>query len=178
MKPAEPLLSVRGLTKHFVVANRGFRGDTGDVVRAVEDVSFDLAAGESFGLVGESGSGKTTAVRCILRAQTPTAGKVIFRLPDGRTVDLAQCSERELTPLRPHAQMIFQDPFSSLNPRLTVGDIVAEPLVIHRLARGAELNDRVCEMLRRVGLDPAQRARYPHAFSGGQRQRIAIARAL
>jgi peptide/nickel transport system ATP-binding protein len=178
MSSATPLLSVRGLTKHYPVASRGFRRSTGEVVRAVEDVSFDLAAGESFGLVGESGSGKTTVARCLLRAQSPTAGEVIFRLPDGLTVDLARLAERELKPLRPHAQMVFQDPFSSLNPRMTVREIVAEPLVIHRMAHGADLDDRVGEMLRRVGLDPTQRGRYPHAFSGGQRQRIAIARAL
>ncbi len=173
-----PLLSVRGLTKHYVTGGRGFRRSAGEVVRAVEGVTFELAAGESFGLVGESGCGKTTVARCILRAQTPTAGEVILRLPDGRTVDLAALPERELKALRPHAQMVFQDPFSSLNPRMTVAEIVGEPLVIHRLARGAELDDRVCDMLRRVGLEPAQRARYPHAFSGGQRQRVAIARAL
>jgi ABC-type oligopeptide transport system ATPase subunit len=178
MSSIAPLLSVRGLTKHYVVGGRGFRRGAGEVVRAVESVSFDLTAGESFGLVGESGCGKTTVARCILRAQAPTAGEVIFRLPDGRSVDLATLPERELKALRPHAQMVFQDPFSSLNPRMTVQEIVAEPLVIHRLARGAELDDRVCDMLRRVGLEPAHRARYPHAFSGGQRQRIAIARAL
>ncbi len=172
----QPLLAVRGLTKHFPVA-RGRRGE-GGVIRAVDDVSFDLAPGETLGLVGESGSGKTTAARCILRALDPTAGQVLFRLPDGRTVDLAALPDRALKPIRQHAQMVFQDPFSSLNPRMTVNAIVGEPLVIHGLARGAELNDRVAEVLRRVGLTPEHGSRYPHAFSGGQRQRIGIARAL
>jgi ABC-type microcin C transport system duplicated ATPase subunit YejF len=113
-----------------------------------------------------------------LRALDPTAGEVRFRLPDGRTVDLATLSASELKPVRQHAQMVFQDPFSSLNPRMNVRDIVGEPLVIHGLAAGAELEDRVAEVLRRVGLQPEHRNRYPHAFSGGQRQRIAIARAL
>lgn len=174
----EPLLSVRGLTKHFPVLGGGFRRKVIGVIKAVEDVSFDLAPGETFGLVGESGSGKTTAARCLLRALDPTAGEVRFRLPDGRAVDLATLSERELKPVRQHAQMVFQDPFSSLNPRMNVRDIVGEPLVIHGLAAGAELDDRVSEVLRRVGLLPEHRTRYPHAFSGGQRQRIAIARAL
>ena len=173
-----PLLSVRGLSKHFPVMSRGFRPKVTGVTKAVDDVSFDLAPGETLGLVGESGSGKTTTARCILRAIEPTAGQVIFRLPDGRTVDLASLSDRALKPLRQHAQMVFQDPFSSLNPRMTVGDIVGEPLVIHRLARGPELAERVAETLRRVGLKPEHRVRYPHAFSGGQRQRIGIARAL
>lgn len=174
----EPLLSVRGLTKHFPVLGGGFRRKIIGVIKAVEDVSFDLAPGETFGLVGESGSGKTTAARCLLRALDPTAGEVRFRLPDGRTVDLATLSAQELKPVRQHAQMVFQDPFSSLNPRMNVRDIVGEPLVIHGLAAGAELDDRVSEVLRRVGLQPEHRTRYPHAFSGGQRQRIAIARAL
>jgi ABC-type oligopeptide transport system ATPase subunit len=172
------LLSVRGLSKYFPVMSRGVRPKQVDVTKAVDDVSFDLAPGETLGLVGESGSGKTTAARCILRALEPTAGEVIFRLPDGRTVDLAKLSDRALKPLRQHAQMVFQDPFSSLNPRMTVGAIVGEPLVIHRLARGAELEERVVDTLRRVGLKPEHRSRYPHAFSGGQRQRIGIARAL
>jgi peptide/nickel transport system ATP-binding protein len=174
----EPLLSVRGLTKHFPVYGGGFRRKIIGVIKAVENMSFDLAPGESLGLVGESGSGKTTAARCLLRALDPTAGEVRFRLPDGRTVDLATLSERELKPVRQHAQMVFQDPFSSLNPRMNVRDIVGEPLVIHGLAAGAELDNRVSEVLRRVGLLPEHRTRYPHAFSGGQRQRIAIARAL
>ncbi len=173
-----PLLSVRGLAKHFPVKGRGFFGRSVATVKAVDDVSFDVAAGETLGLVGESGSGKTTTARCILRAIDPTAGAVNFRLPDGRTVDLAKLSSRELKPIRLHAQMVFQDPVSSLNPRMTVGEIVGEPLVIHRLARGAELEARVTEAIVRVGLKPEHRRRYPHAFSGGQRQRIGIARAL
>lgn len=175
---AEPLLSVRGLTKHFQVRGAGWRRKVTGLVRAVEEVSFELMPGEALGLVGESGSGKTTTARCILRAIEPTAGEVWFRVPGGRAVDLARLSERDLKPIRQHAQMVFQDPFSSLNPRMTVRDIVGEPLVIHGLARGAELDDHVCEVLARVGLKAEQRSRYPHAFSGGQRQRIAIARAV
>ncbi|PHX86276.1 MAG: peptide ABC transporter ATP-binding protein [Opitutia bacterium] len=173
-----PLLSVRGLTKHFPVMSRGFRRSVLATVKAVDAVSFELAAGETLGLVGESGSGKTTTARCILRAIDPTAGSVMFRLPDGRTVDLVKLTGGELKPIRQHAQMVFQDPVSSLNPRMTVGDIVGEPLVIHRLARGEELAGRVAEVLVRVGLQPEHSRRYPHAFSGGQRQRIGIARAL
>ena len=177
-KVSPPLLRVRGLLKEFPINAGGFRRRIVGVVKAVDDITFDLAEGEALGLVGESGSGKTTAARCILRAMMPTAGEVWFRLPDGRTVDLAKLPAKELKPIRPHAQMVFQDPFSSLNPRMTVRDIVGEPLVIHRLARGAELDDRVDDILRRVGLEPGHRSRYPHAFSGGQRQRIGIARAL
>lgn len=173
-----PLLSVRGLTKHFPVMSRGFCRSVVATVKAVDDVSFDLAAGETLGLVGESGSGKTTTARCILRAIDPTAGSVTFRLPDGRNVDLVKLTAGELKPVRQHAQMVFQDPVSSLNPRTTVGDIVGEPLVIHRLAQGEELARRVAEVLARVGLQPEHSRRYPHAFSGGQRQRIGIARAL
>jgi peptide/nickel transport system ATP-binding protein len=175
---SEPLLSVRGLTKHFPLYAPGLRRRVAGFIKAVDDVSFELAPGESLGLVGESGSGKTTTARCILRAMDPTAGEVLFRLPDGRRVDLAGLSSGELKPIRQHAQMVFQDPFSSLNPRMTVRDIVGEPLVIHRLARGAELDARVSDILQRVGLKPEHRSRYPHAFSGGQRQRIGIARAL
>lgn len=175
--PVAPLLRVRGLCKHFPVLSRGFIRKVVGHVKAVDNLNFDLLPGETLGVVGESGSGKTTMARCILRALRPTAGSVELRLGE-RTVDLARLEERELRPLRPHLQMIFQDPFSSLNPRMTVGDIVAEPLVIHRMARGSELIDRVEQMLVKVGLKPEHRQRYPHAFSGGQRQRIGIARAL
>ena len=175
---APPLLSVRGLCRHFPVHSRGFGRKVIGTVRAVDDVSFDLRPGETLGLVGESGSGKTTTARCIMRAMAPAAGEVIFRPPGGTVVDLARLPERALKPLRPRMQMIFQDPYSSLNPRMTVGEIVGEPLVIHGLAKGEELEARVGDILRKVGLKPEHSRSYPHAFSGGQRQRIGIARAL
>lgn len=181
MTPAEhsaPLLSVRGLSKYFPATGRNTSGETVGPTKAIDGVSFDLAPGESLGLVGESGSGKTTLARCLLRAIAPTAGEILFRPPGSGPVDLAKLTDRELKPLRQHVQMVFQDPYSSLNPRMTVREIVGEPLVIHGLARGAELDGRVAEMLRRVGLQPEHRSRYPHAFSGGQRQRVGIARAL
>ncbi len=172
-----PLLQVRNLCKHFPIMSKGFARKPIGAVKAVDDVNFDLMRGETLGIVGESGSGKTTCARTILRALTPTSGQALFNV-DGKTVDLAQISEKDLKPLRQKMQMVFQDPFSSLNPRMTVGDIVGEPLVIHKLARGQELTDRVDAMLLKVGLRPEHRQRYPHAFSGGQRQRIGIARAL
>ncbi len=171
------LLRVRNLCKHFPVFSRGFFKKQIATIRAVDQVSFDLKRGETLGLVGESGSGKTTCARTILRALKPTEGEVLFRA-NGKTIDLARVQERDLKPLRTKMQMIFQDPFSSLNPRMTVGDIVGEPLTIHRLAKGSEWEERIVEMLRMVGLKPEHRQRYPHAFSGGQRQRIGIARAL
>jgi len=174
---AAPLLSVRDLTKHFPIFAKGFFQRRVGTVRAVDGVSFDLPEGTMLGLVGESGSGKTTTARTILRALRPTGGEVHFRV-DGELVDLADLSESELRPLRTKMQMIFQDPFSSLNPRMTVGDIVGEALVVHKLADRDERKDRVAEMLVKVGLKPAHAVRYPHAFSGGQRQRIGIARAL
>jgi oligopeptide/dipeptide ABC transporter ATP-binding protein len=172
-----PLLRVRGLTKHFPVFSKGFFRKQVGTVRAVDDIDFDLHPGETLGLVGESGSGKTTAVRTILRALAPTAGSAVFQ-SDAGEVDLATIEERDLKPLRREMQMIFQDPFSSINPRMTVGRIVGEPLVIHGLAEGDKLRERVSEMLVRVGLKSEHMVRYPHAFSGGQRQRIGIARAL
>jgi oligopeptide/dipeptide ABC transporter ATP-binding protein len=177
MSSAAPLLEVRDLCKYFPVFSQGFVKRRVGTVKAADGINFDLYPGETLGLVGESGSGKTTTGRAILRAIRPTSGSARFRFDDG-TVDVATLGERELKPLRTRMQMIFQDPFSSLNPRMTVKDIVAEPLVIHRLARGSELDDRVDDMLRKVGLKPEHRNRYPHAFSGGQRQRIGIARAL
>ena len=177
MNKDRPLLRVRGLSKHFDLRSRGLVRRITGLVRAVDDVSFDLARGETLGLVGESGSGKTTCARAILRAFEPSSGQVIFDSRSG-PVDLASLTPRQLKPLRREMQMIFQDPFSSLNPRMTAAQIVGEPLVVHRMARGKQLDDRVAEMLARVGLDPSHRNRYPHAFSGGQRQRIGIARAL
>jgi oligopeptide/dipeptide ABC transporter ATP-binding protein len=173
----DTLLDVQNLCKHFPIMSKGFARKKIGVVKAVDNVSFELRRGETLGLVGESGSGKTTCARTILRALAPTSGKAVFRA-DGQSVDLASLPQSDLKPLRQKMQMIFQDPFSSLNPRMTVGDIVAEPLVIHKLASGKELIERVEEMLLKVGLRPEHRQRYPHAFSGGQRQRIGIARAL
>ncbi len=174
----QPLLSVRGLSKRFPVRSGGLRRHPVAWVPAVDNVSFDLAPGESLGIVGESGSGKTTVARCLMRAIEPSGGEAWLRLADGRVVDLLRLSSRELKCVRPAMQMVFQDPHSSLNPRMTVRDIVAEPLIVHDLAYGAEIDERVATVLERVGLKPEHRLRYPHAFSGGQRQRIGIARAL
>jgi oligopeptide/dipeptide ABC transporter ATP-binding protein len=174
----QPLLRVRGLSKQYPVYSKGLIRKHIATIRACHDVSFDLMPGQTLGLVGESGSGKTTTGRAILRAIRPTSGEVMFRADDSQFVNLAELNDHALVPLRTQMQMIFQDPFGSLNPRMTVRQIVAEPLVIHRLARGSELEDQVIEILRRVGIRPEYRTRYPHAFSGGQRQRIGIARAL
>jgi len=170
------LLSVRQLCKYFPILSAGvFRRQVG-VVKACHDVSFELARGETLGIVGESGSGKSTLARTLLRVTDPTSGSALFHGKE--TVDLATLSQRELKRLRPQVQMLLPDPFGSLNPRLTVQEIIAEPLVIQARARGQELEDRVIGMMRRVGIRPEYRSRYPHAFSGGQRQRIGIARAL
>jgi peptide/nickel transport system ATP-binding protein len=177
--PDDVILRVRGLSKHF-----GGEGDAAglrrsdDVVRAVDDVSFDLRRGKTLSLVGESGCGKTTAARCILRAIDPTRGQVWFKSAAGRTLDLAALDRRQLRPLRAEIQMVFQDPYSSLNPRLSVFDIISEPLVISGIKDRAVLERRVAALLESVGLVRAHMARFPNAFSGGQRQRIGIARAL
>jgi oligopeptide transport system ATP-binding protein len=163
----EELVRVRGLFKHFPVAN------SDDVVRAVDGVTFEILRGETLGLVGESGCGKSTVGRCLLRLIEPTRGLVEF---EGR--DVLGISGEELRRLRREMQIIFQDPYASLNPRMRVRDIVSEPLLIHGMGDRAERRERVAELLRKVGLDPDYRDRYPHEFSGGQRQRIGIARAL
>jgi oligopeptide/dipeptide ABC transporter ATP-binding protein len=167
-----PLLSVRGLTKHFPI-KKGLLGKSAGAVRAVQDVSFDVMPGETLGLVGESGCGKSTTGRMILRLIEPTAGTVEF---DG--IDLIKLGKREMRKLRRKMQVIFQDPFSSLNPRMTVGAIIREGLTIHKIAEGAAADSRVKQLLDEVGLRSEYLSRYPHEFSGGQRQRIGIARAL
>ncbi|MBI3498935.1 MAG: ATP-binding cassette domain-containing protein [Proteobacteria bacterium] len=176
-KASAPLLDVRGLRKFFPIVKGVFRRVAGQV-RAVDDVSFTLSEGETLGLVGESGCGKTTASRCILRAIEPTDGQILFRTRDSRVVDLAPMSRSELRPLRADIQMIFQDPFGSLNPRMTLFDNVGEPLLVNGLTNRRERTDRVADLLKLVGLRPEFMHRFPHAFSGGQRQRIGIARAL
>src|SRR5262245_21680714 len=169
----EVLLEVRDLVKHFEIRG-GVLGGTRGVVRAVDGVSFAIRRGETLGLVGESGCGKTTIGRCILRLERPTSGAVLF---EGR--DLAALSEADLRAARRRMQVIFQDPYSSLNPRMTVGQIIGEPLAVHRLVAGrAPRVARVRELLRHVGLLPGHARRYPHELSGGQRQRVGIARAL
>ncbi len=174
---SQNILTVNHLKKFFPV-RKGFLGRVVGQVRAVDDVSLAVRAGETLGLVGESGSGKTTLGRCIVRAHTPTAGEIIYRTTENQGVDLAQLDKRGLRPYRREIRMMFQDPFSSLNPRMTVLEIVGEPLRINNVARGKQLEDRVAHTLARVGLRPEYMRRYPHAFSGGQRQRIGIARAI
>jgi oligopeptide transport system ATP-binding protein len=161
------LVRVRGLFKHFPVAG------SDDVVRAVDGVTFEIFRGETLGLVGESGCGKSTVGRCILRLMEPTRGEVYFE-----DRDVLSLSGRDLRAMRREMQIIFQDPYASLNPRMRVRDIVGEPLIVHGVGEKGERKDRVAELLAKVGLDPDYMNRYPHEFSGGQRQRIGIARAL
>jgi peptide/nickel transport system ATP-binding protein len=172
-----PLLEVRNLRKYFPI-QKGFTRRVVGHVRAVDDVSFTIREGETLGLVGESGCGKTTASRCILRALAPTGGEILFRTRSGRVVDLVPMARPELRPLRPEIQMIFQDPYGSLNPRMTLFDNVGEPLLVNGMRNRKDRVERVAELLRLVGLRPELMHRFPHAFSGGQRQRIGIARAL
>lgn len=176
MSDAQTLMEVRDLRKYFPIT-KGFFNKVVGHVKAVNDVSFDLYEGECLGLVGESGSGKTTVGKTILRALSPTSGTVNFRV-NGKMVDIAGASHETLKGLRRYMQMIFQDPYASLNPRMTVLDIVGEPLLVNGMNDRAERESRVRELLIRVGLQPHFLRRYPHAFSGGQRQRIGIARAL
>ncbi|MFY9176016.1 MAG: oligopeptide/dipeptide ABC transporter ATP-binding protein [Caldicoprobacterales bacterium] len=170
------LLQVNGLKKHFPI-QKGFFKRTVGWVKAVDDVNFFIKKGETLGLVGESGSGKTTTGRSIIRAIEPTDGEVYFRL-NGEVVEVSSLEKNELKELRKHMQIIFQDPYSSLNPRMTVKEIIGEPLLVNNIAKGSELEDRVAELMEAVGLRPEYMIRYPHAFSGGQRQRIGIARSL
>ena len=172
-----PLLEVRNLHMRFPI-KRGLLRRTVGYVNAVNDVSFNIRPGETLSLVGESGCGKTTTGRCIVRVYNPTAGQILYQLEEQESVDLARLDNRELKPFRREIRMIFQDPFSSLNPRLPILQIVGEPLRANRIASGSELEDRVATLLKRVGLRPEYIRRYPHAFSGGERQRIGIARAL
>ena len=167
LKEKQELLGVRGLVKHFPVEN------SDDVVRAVDGVSFDIFAGETLGLVGESGCGKSTVGRCLLRLHEPTAGEVLF---EGQNI--IGLPHREMQALRREMQIIFQDPYASLNPRLSIRSIISEPLKIHGIGNKAEQRERVADLLSKVGLDPKYMDRYAHEFSGGQGQRIGIARAL
>ena len=165
-----PVLAIEGLSMHF--------GPARAPMRAVDEVSLALLPGETLGVVGESGSGKTTLGRCLLRVYQPTAGALNYRRADGSITDLTSADDATLKACRREIRMIFQDPMSSLNPRMTVAQIVGEPLLVNGIAKGRELDDRVAALLEQVGLEPAWRERYPHAFSGGQRQRIGIARAI
>ena len=174
---AEPLMRIRDLTKHFPIRSGPFRRESG-AVHAVDGISLDIRSGETLGLVGESGCGKSTLGRTIARILDPTSGSLEYRRRDGRTVDVAGITGPELLQYRRDVRVIFQDPFSSLNPRMNLEQLVGEPLRNHGIAKGSELRDRVAEMLRTVGLRPDYLKRYPHAFSGGERQRINIARAL
>jgi oligopeptide/dipeptide ABC transporter ATP-binding protein len=176
-KDNDIILEVKNLKQHFPIY-RGFLQRVVGYIKAVDGVNFFLRENEVLGLVGESGCGKTTVGRTILRLYDPTGGEIWYRPAKGGQVNIAQISQKEMKPLRREMRMIFQDPFSSLNPRLTVKDIIGEPLIIHHVASGKELEERVADLMKSVGLDPAYMRRYPHEFSGGQRQRIGLARTL
>jgi len=170
------LLEVKSLKKYFPIEKGFFRKVTG-FIKAVDKVNLYIKEGETLGLVGESGCGKTTLGRCILRAIEPTDGNIFFRLND-KMVDITKLNKKNLRSMRRYAQMVFQDPYSSLDPRMTVLDIVGEPLLVNNIARGRKLENKVKELVKIVGLNIKHLKRYPHAFSGGQRQRIGVARAL
>jgi len=171
------LLEVENLQMHYPIV-RGFLRRQVGAVKAVDGVNFAIQSGETLGLVGESGCGKTTTGRCIMRAVDPTGGHIRYRRTDGQIVDMTTLSNRELKSYRREIRMIFQDPYSSLNPRMTLYQIISDPLKVNGEKAGREMEDRVAALLRRVGLRPEYMRRYPHAFSGGERQRVSIARAL
>jgi oligopeptide/dipeptide ABC transporter ATP-binding protein len=171
------ILKVKDLKQHFAIRQGFFQKVVGHI-KAVDGVSFSIQEEEVLGLVGESGCGKTTLGRTILRLYDPTGGEIWFRKHDGAWLDISQISQQQMKPLRREMRMIFQDPFSSLNPRFTVKDIIGEPLIIHKIAKGKDVEDRVGQLMTAVGLDPGYMRRYPHEFSGGQRQRIGLARTL
>jgi peptide/nickel transport system ATP-binding protein len=173
----QPLLEISDLAMHFARRRGLLRRQVG-TIRAVNALSLKVWPGETLGLVGESGCGKTTTGRCIIRTLDPTAGSILYRREDGTTIDVARLPKTGLRAYRRQVRMIFQDPYSSLDPRMTVADIIGEPLKVNHVAKGQELEDRVAGLVRRVGLRPEHMRRYPHAFSGGERQRIGIARAL
>ncbi len=178
MSDPDVLLEVVDLKKHFPIRKGVFKKVV-DHVKAVDGVSFTVKKGETVGLVGESGCGKTTVGRMIMGAYRPTGGNIWFQPPDGSArVDIGQIESSKMRPLRPHIQMVFQDPFASLNPRMTIREILAEPLIVNKVVAGPELEMRIRELITVVGLGIHHLNRYPHAFSGGQRQRISIARAL
>jgi peptide/nickel transport system ATP-binding protein len=174
---ADSILELNDLRMHFPIRQGFFQRVIGHV-KAVDGVNLEIQPGETLGLVGESGCGKTTLGRCIVRIYEPTGGNILYQRNGSGATDIASLSKSELIQVRRELRMIFQDPFSSLNPRMTVFDIIADPIKVHRIASGKELEDRVADLLRRVGLRPEFMRRYPHAFSGGQRQRVGIARAL
>jgi len=176
-KAGAPLLEVNNLKKYYPIKGGPLKRTVGHV-KAVDDVSFVVNDGEILSLVGESGCGKTTTAKCVLRAIDPTAGEVMFRRASGEVIDVAQVKESDLLPLRSEMQLVFQDPFGSLNPRKNLLDIIGEPLLVHGEKSRQKRMDRVAELLHLVGLRPEYMHRFPHAFSGGQRQRVVIARAL
>jgi peptide/nickel transport system ATP-binding protein len=171
------LLEVRNLKMYFPI-RRGFLRRVVGYVKAVDNVSFFIRKGETLGLVGESGCGKTTVGRCIMRIYEPTEGQILYLQASGDVADLTALNNRALKPFRQEIRLVFQDPFSSLNPRMPIQQIIGEPLIINRLAEGKKLEERIATLLERVGLRSEYMRRYPHAFSGGQRQRIGIAHAL
>ena len=171
------LLKVKSLKRYFPI-EKGFWRKVVGYVKAVDDINLYIKEGETLGLVGESGCGKTTTGRCILRAIEPTEGEILFKTEGDEMIDIARLEKKELRRMRKDMQMVFQDPYSSLDPRMTVLDIIGEPLLVNKIAKGKELQERVKDLVKVVGLNIKHLKRYPHAFSGGQRQRIGIARAL